>query len=538
MSERRSSYSEAESLADLAATEVGPRTARAMAWLFVALIVGIPLGQAAVEAGRGQAPQALALFRPLTDGSPARLLSAEHLHTFEDDLEQASLARRAVQPRLQGALSAAGGFGSDECVIGRGGWLFYRPGVDYLAGPGVLDRARLRARAKKTADPDPRPAILRLDEECRAAGVHLVLLPTPDKAALQPAQLTRRLKGAGPIPVPTNRGYDQLLAELRGRGVDVFDPAPAAVLPGEERYLVQDTHWAPAFMEDVARRVAEHVRGRVGLPPPYRAWFTLTAEKQVARAGDLVGMLRLPRGQTAFAPQAATIHPVIDAGADRLWGPDPAADVLVLGDSFTNIYSDGEGGRGLGWGQSAGFAAQLARFLERPVDVIARNGGGAAQARAELARRPDPLGGKRVLVWQFAARDLALADWPVIPLAGRGPAAPTADSERLVIEGTVVAASRTPRPFTVPYKDCLTFVKIRVERVAEGSCGHDEILAAFWGLRDNQPQPSGQHAPGERLRLTLVPLAKAAAKLDSVRYADDLHDFVHPTFFVEAEERR
>jgi alginate O-acetyltransferase complex protein AlgJ len=565
MAERRRSYTEEDSLADLAATEVGPRTARVMTWLFVALVVGVPLLQAGVEVGRKQVPQVLDVFRPLRDAaaraaagqgraawSSARpVLSAQYLHTYEDDLQRASVLRRFVQPRLQSLLSAAGGFGNNDCVVGRQGWLFYQPGIDYVDGPDVLTGSFLRSRAKKLADrqgdadpqPDPRPAILRLQDDCRTAGVHLVLVPTPDKAMLQPAQLTRRFRGDGPLAAPNNRGFGRLLTELRDYGVDVFDPAPASVLAAEERYLAQDTHWTPAYMEEVARNLAAHVRERVALPPPPKVWLPVVVEKQVSRLGDLVDMLRLPPGQSAFAPQAVTVRQVVDATADRLWQPDPDGDVLVLGDSFTNIYSDGEGRQGLGWGRSAGFAAQLAVALERPVDVIARNGAGATQTRAELARRPDPLGGKRVLVWQFAERELASADWKPIPLRAHAPDAagaggPGADTDRVTVEATVLATSRVPAPFSVPYKDCLTFIKVRIDRVESGACRHDQIIAAFWGLKDDRTQPAAGYAPGDRFRLTLVPLARAAERLRVVRYADDLNDYDHPTYFVEEEQKR
>jgi alginate O-acetyltransferase complex protein AlgJ len=85
--------------------------------------------------------------------------------------------------------------------------------------------------------------------------------------------------------------------------------------------------------------------------------------------------------------------------------------VLLLGDSFTNVFSD----EGLGWGGGAGLAEQLAYRLQRPVDRVAQNAGGAWAARQALRRelRSDParLDGARVVVYQFAERELAFGDW-------------------------------------------------------------------------------------------------------------------------------
>jgi alginate O-acetyltransferase complex protein AlgJ len=176
------------------------------------------------------------------------------------------------------------------------------------------------------------------------------------------------------------------------------------------------------------------------------------------------------------------------------------------------------------------------------VDVIARNGSGATGTRRELAHRPAPLAGKRVVVWEFAVRDLTAANWEVIPLPGTATAAPdahpagAAGAAPLRVEGTVVAASRVPRPFAVPYKDCLTYVRLRVDRVVEGGYGDGHMIAVFWGMRDNVLLPAADYAPGKRLRLRVVPLWQAPGDLRSVRTVDDLDDYDHPPYFALEEE--
>ena len=62
-----------------------------------------------------------------------------------------------------------------------------------------VKRKDVTGSGKAIAHPDPRPAILQFARECRAAGARLVLMPIPDKAMLQPAQLTRRMKFDAPI---------------------------------------------------------------------------------------------------------------------------------------------------------------------------------------------------------------------------------------------------------------------------------------------------------------------------------------------------
>jgi alginate O-acetyltransferase complex protein AlgJ len=88
------------------------------------------------------------------------------------------------------------------------------------------------------------------------------------------------------------------------------------------------------------------------------------------------------------------------------------APTTALGDSFSNIYSLAS----MGWGESAGFVEQASYALARPVDRIVQNDDGAFATRAMLLRAgPERLGGKRVVIWQFAARELAFGDWRVLP---------------------------------------------------------------------------------------------------------------------------
>jgi len=520
---------------DILRTQIDRRLAWAMTGSFLAVIFSVPVVQVAIEFAQGRSVQAVELF--------TRVPTRENLHRYEKDLERASAARGAVRPYLQLGLSQYPRFGNSNVILGRDGWLFYRPGVEFLTGRGLLDEARLRLRRKELSgageaapSPDPRPAILAFHEACRDAGVHLVVVPVPDKSVLQPGELTGRLGRAEQSEAPVNPDYARLLADLRGAGVDVYDPTPARLAPGESpRFLRQDTHWTPDWMESVAHDLAAHIRGRVPLTPE-RTYQV--HETPVRRVGDLVDMLELPSGQRLFPPQEVVVRRVLDGRTGGPWKSNPDADIVLLGDSFSNIYTASE----MGWGEAAGLPAQLSRFLGREVDAIALNGSGASGTRRELAHRPAPLTGKRVVVWQFAARDLVVGNWEVVPLppspAGGKPVAPPESDTPITIEGTVVATSRVPAPYSVPYKDCLTYTKLRVDRVAEGRYADDQIIAVLWGLKDNVLQPAAGYAPGKRLRLRLVPLRYAPPELQSVRRVDDLDDFEHRPYLALEEQEQ
>jgi alginate O-acetyltransferase complex protein AlgJ len=69
----------------------------------------------------------------------------------------------------------------------------------------------------------------------------------------------------------------------------------------------------------------------------------------------------------------------------------------------------------MGWGAAAGLGPHLALALDRPLDVIAQNDSGAFATRQAFAKEAaaggERLQGKRVVIWEFASRELSVGDW-------------------------------------------------------------------------------------------------------------------------------
>jgi hypothetical protein len=393
-------------------TEISRLVAVLLTVAFLLAIAVVPLVQTWLEKSRGETPFVLELFRH----EPTR----ERLREFEEELEKTSDFKDYVQPRVQALLTRFGRAGNTKAAVGRRGFLFYVPGIEHVAGRDFLDAGLIEQRersAREAGSPvhaDPRPAILALARALAQRGIPLVLFPVPDKAMLQPLELHGRGDPRQRITVARNAGWPQFAAELQARRVTLFDPAPAELVPGEPpRFLTQDTHWTPRWMGVVARDLAGLIRSKVALPPVEpKPQYAVTRET-VARVGDVTDMLKLPETQKLFLPEQVGIDVVRDASG-ATWEPDPKADVLLLGDSFTNVFSMDF----MGWGAGAGLAAQLAVALGRPVDVIAQNDSGAFATRQalalELAGGNDRLAGKRVVVWEFAVRELSVGDWKPI----------------------------------------------------------------------------------------------------------------------------
>ena len=90
----------------------------------------------------------------------------------------------------------------------------------------------------------------------------------------------------------------------------------------------------------------------------------------------------------------------------------PESEVLILGDSFLRIYERDEPG-------ASGLIAHLAREPGQPLTAIVNDGGGSTLVRQELARRPTPLRNKRLVIWEFAEREIrdGAEGWRIVPLA-------------------------------------------------------------------------------------------------------------------------
>jgi alginate O-acetyltransferase complex protein AlgJ len=167
-------------------------------------------------------------------------------------------------------------------------------------------------------------------------------------------------------------------------------------------------------MELSARELAKYINDEVPLPEMDAAGYTQKTQT-VSSLGDIAEMLKLPENQQLYKKQQVTIQQAQDADGEPIY-PTRDADILLLGDSFSNIYSFAV----MNWGEAAGFGEQLSYYLQRPFDAIINNAGGSHVTRQqlvrELARGKDRLRGKRLVIWQFAMRDLLIGDWKVLEL--------------------------------------------------------------------------------------------------------------------------
>ena len=368
------------------------RRERKFVLLCLAALVALPLAQWWVDLAAGNALTGTLLLR--------RFPTAAHLRAAEADFAAAT-ARNPYARLLAGLPGLAWLRGLEAPVLeGRvvadEPWLFYRPDVRL-----VSQRRPVGTGERASA------AILDWRRQLAEQGIRLVVVVAPLKPALLPDRVARRFAvGGAAWRAPETAAA---VARWHAAGVEVVDlpevfaalPAPA---PGEDPwYEPADTHWSQRGLHVAADAIIDTI-GWARVPGVYQV-----REEMVRRPADLE-RLRTVAPAADDRPKEACLV-VADAQGRAPATPPAGAEVLLLGDSFCRIFEEGEV-------TGSGLRSQLAWRLGRPVGLIRQDGGGATLVRQELARHPERLRGVKVVVWEFAERDLLSAEteWAKVEL--------------------------------------------------------------------------------------------------------------------------
>ena len=214
------------------------------------------------------------------------------------------------------------------------------------------------------------------------------------------------------------------------------------------------------------------------------------------------------------------------------WRATPSADVLLLGDSFSNIFSL----EGMGWGESAGFAEHFSRALGKPIDAILRNSDASFATREilsrELARGHDRLAGKKLVVWELAARELSSGNWKLLPMKlGQPPEShffSPKPGDSYLLTGTVESVSSVPLPGSVPYKDHILtahLIDLSPEGMGEeagkkAGGGSLQALVYLPSMRDNVWTPAARLRAGDQVKVRVRAWADVSAEYEKINRSE------------------
>lgn len=540
---------EEQALAEAGRTAISPAQKRLLVAIFLFIIFFVPVSQQIIDiraylngSRSTSVPQCYDIFgsafsalkkicRPT--GHPIKCLFnvnrqlLRDMHAYEDSLEDSSLAGRAIRPSIQYVMTRWLGAGNDKTYCGRGQWLFYRSDIDYVINHGFLNAdimARRAASGSETAappQPDPRPAIIAFNNELAARGIKLIFMPTPVKPVIHPEKFAGGFKNfTKPVQ---NSSYNEFVGEMENAGVLVFDPAQMLVRDksGNKRdqFLAGDTHWRPEAMELCALALGKFIQKNISLPPLPPVGYT-AGKTNIVQRGDIVAMLRIPARGGKYGAENVFIRQIFEPDG-RPWRSAKEADILVLGDSFANIYSL----EAMGWGSNAGFCEQLSYEMDRKIDRITVNDNGAwaacEQLRRELAGGKDRLAGKRTVIWQFAVRELTEGDWKIFSTKS----APKKSSflalsagSKLAISGEIKTITRAPRPGSVPYADHI--IAVHLTNVSDGINDYGQAFVYMFSMTNHVLTKAAGLRAGNIVSLRLRPWSEVSAIYERINRAE------------------
>ena len=491
-------------------------------------------------------PGILAVVELIGNGAPPSASETLEgtLREWESHFEDAALFEK-WRGRDQGRLVRWFSEGNSRVVIGRDGWLFYRPDIDAAVGKGpryVEPPSVARAPSDQVWQP-PLPVVKKFAEQLEERDIRLVIVPVPTKAMIETTGFGDAAEASRSFWMASD--WDSVREEIESYGVEFVDLVPlfSEIARAGDVFLRQDTHWTPQTMEAVADLLATRLAAD-------SSGGQKNVKQEVSREsqGDLVDMLSLEECQgDVFPAEDVFITRILDPSSNLPLLSDSDAPLVLLGDSFVNVFEDPSLGFDINGEEKigAGFSSHLADRLGQNLHVIAINGGGATDVRKSLAALPDDqVREKEAVVWLISARDLFLAEvparragisWEPVTFSTRQ-REKARDPEALVLSGVLSERSQAGDPKQTPYASALysgIFTEIEVE---SGSYAADEAWVFLWAFREREILPSAHLQTGKRYRLRLVPLPESGPEASATQIDDFFRVDLERLFATEFEE--
>jgi len=295
-------------------------------------------------------------------------------------------------------------------IVGQDGWLFLPAELRHLSvGTFWGEAAKAVSMATSPDHADPLPPILDFRDQLKKAGIDLLIVPVPAKAAIYPEEIDPGTMNSESSRLDASDA--EFLGVLKKNDVNVLDLAPPFIQyrkdhPDKPLYTKEDTHWSGIGIDVAADLVAAQIRKEawyVGVP---QTKFT-TSTAPINLTGDLAAGVTPPPG-----PESVILTSVKDDKGASVQS-SRQSPLVLLGDSHSLIYSIG--GEMLTTG--SGFPENLAAKIGFAPDVVAVKGSGATGARVNLMRRADNMAGKKMVIWCLSVREFTEGQgWSKVPV--------------------------------------------------------------------------------------------------------------------------
>lgn len=358
------------------------------------------------------------------------VFNQHYLRKYEKEIENSSILANSIRPLVLFANYKLLNNPGDKAIQGKNGWLFYRPDMEYLYKPSVIDpRAKVVDYNSKPVQDDPVNAIVNFRDQLSKMGIDLLVMIVPGKPSIYPDLITPAAKGSLNTDTSNSQDIINILKEKGIQVVDLFGPflkeRERDSICGDSLYLRTDTHWKSRGPRLAASIVAAEIKR---MP-----WFNDTFPKveyvidtvETMRNGDIGVMtklseIKIKKLQIKLPLEKTKCYQVFSVNRNEsgeIVSRKPYRDdfkkarIFILGDSFSRIYQTDDP-------RSAGWISHLAFEISEPLASIINDGGASTIVRQSLSRKATLLKGKKLVIWQFVERDLRFGaeGWKDIPI--------------------------------------------------------------------------------------------------------------------------
>ncbi len=250
---------------------------------------------------------------------------------------------------------------------------------------------------------DPLPSALEFQKLLKAKGIKLIVVPIPAKASIYPDKFSAKYS-PGDV-----QSLSPLIKRFSDAGLNVVDLEPMFlarrnIAPDDLLYCAQDAHFSALACELVSDYVFQQVNEIV--KPKENSDLGLSPIEVIKIVGDQV---RYSEWEKEVEPETLNVRYAGKKVKGKIAAlkRDPASSVLLLGDSHTLVFHEGEKA-GMHC-RGAGLFDHLSAKFGMPIDLVGVRGSGLVQARKQLYYRAasidDYWATKKVVVWVFSTRE-------------------------------------------------------------------------------------------------------------------------------------
>ena len=316
-----------------------------------------------------------------------------------------------------------------------------------------------------------------------------------------------------------NGCYSSVPMDLKKQGLKIFDLSNFYNdLNTKNKFLKYDSHWSFESMELFAKLIAETLKNDI----KNLNTNNLNLKKNkvlVQNYGDLYDMLDI--NNTNLKKQQIYINQIVSMNSNDIT-KDKNSSITLIGDSFTNIYSD----KSLKWGEKSGLAYQLSYRLKKTINSISSNGSAFKTSLIRNFLYSNDMKKNSVVILIMAERELKNIK-EAIEINKKMPnKKKNLVSNKINKKSILVTKQSKLINNSTPYQNVLL--------VHEAKLDENKILIVTWAIKNREKLSTINL--NDKLKVTLIPFdekLKENPKLSTIMMIDETDNYESQIYWIE-----